>query len=428
MSQLSCSFIGSYGSLGSSPGQFHLPYGITSNTVSNIIYVSDCDNNRVVSFQSTSPNTMSVYGGTAAGSGKGQFNCPRLLVFDSQSAYLYVADGFNNRVVRFNPDKFESTFKSFGSTQSTCHSILSTPRGVAVDSKGRVWVTDTGNNRVIRFDPANYQSSCISFGSVGNGPGQFNYPYGIAVDEKGLVYVADANNRRIVQFDPANFLPSFTTFGSASSPVSIQFGTALRSLLYDSGSGYLYAGDASNNRIVRFRPSNFAGTFESFGTAGAGPGQFNYPYGVAFDSFGTAFVTDSNNNRVESFTCQGVSTNSRVPTAEPTFEPSQEASIGPIQVTSVPTLAYGASYSPSYLKTFAPSAPMISRYPSASPVSTLSKATSTSPDPLLALLALLVLVPLVCLCCCSLYKKIKYTGPEHDEEATGGDQEHTVAE
>lgn len=427
---LTCSLDTSYGTLGSSQGNFHLPYGITSNMVSNILYVSDCNNNRIVSLQSNgvniAPQWIRTYGGITAGAGKGKFNCPRLLTFDEQSGHLYVADGFNNRVVRFHPNKFESTFTSFGSIPSTCNSAFQAPRGVTTDTNGHVWVTDTGNNRVIRFDPMNYQTTCTAFGSSGSGTGQFSYPYGIAFDNiHSLVYVADANNQRIVQFDPANFMTSFVSFPS-SGPSGPHFGTALRSLLYEAVSGYLYAGDASNNRIIRFHPSNFANTFQSFGSAGSGLGQFNYPYAISFDSMGTAFVTDSNNNRVESFSCQGsVVTN---PTYEPTQKPTSESTsvsiatpsneptpVGyvshfPIQSTSLPTLAYGASYKPSR--------PLISRYPSIAPAQALSKATAASPGPLLALLTLLVLFPLACLCCCLLFKKVKYSEPEENAGET----------
>ena len=76
-----------------------------------------------------------------------------------------------------------------------------------------------------------------SFGNSGSGFGQFSYAAGVTVDSAGNVYVAD-------------------TF---------------------------------NNRIDRFNPANFAGTFTSFGSGGSGSGQFNLPYVVAVDSAGYVY-------------------------------------------------------------------------------------------------------------------------------------------
>lgn len=421
---LTCTFSHSYGT---GSDALNLPYGITSSIVTNTIYLTDCNNNRIVSLHSngdkSAPTFLKNYGGPSAGTGKGKFNCPRLLTFEEKSGYLYVADGGNNRIVQFKPSKFASTFTSFGSLPSTCNIGFKAPRGVTTDpNSGQVWVTDSGNNRVVRFDPLNYQTSCTVFGAIGSGVSQFDYPYGIALDKKGLIYVADANNRRIVRFDSTNFLSSFTSFGTSISG-GPNFGTALRSLLYDTSSGYMYAGDASNNRIIRFHPTNFAGTFESFGVAGSGPGQFNYPYALAFDSFGIAFVTDSNNNRVESFRCvdsQVIPTikPTKEPTSEPTDEPTEEPTMEltlvgqvsrrPVQATIAPTLAFGASYRPSK--------PIISRYPSIAPAAALSNPSISTQVPLLVLLTLLALVPLGFFCCCLLCKKFKFTDPDHHGE------------
>src|SRR5436190_4582882 len=48
--------------------------------------------------------------------------------------------------------------------------------------------------------------------------------------------------------------------------------------------GYVYVADTFNNRIQKFTPE---GAFlTEWGSAGDGPGQFNYPSGVAVDNRG----------------------------------------------------------------------------------------------------------------------------------------------
>src|SRR3972149_7403689 len=57
--------------------------------------------------------------------------------------------------------------------------------------------------------------------------------------------------------------------------------------------------DRGNNRIQVF---NSAGVFQSeFGVMGAGPGQFSSPFGVATDSTDRIIVADRVNNRIQIF-------------------------------------------------------------------------------------------------------------------------------
>jgi len=90
-----------------------------------------------------------------------------------------------------------------------------------------------------------------------------------------------------------NFL---LTWGSAAT-FNIPSGVAVDS------SGNVYVTDTLNNRIEKFSST---GTFiTEWGSSGSLNGEFNSPIGVAVDSLGNVFVTDSVNNRVEKFTSTG---------------------------------------------------------------------------------------------------------------------------
>ena len=132
-----------------------------------------------------------------------------------------------------------------------------------------------------------------NFGSLGAGSGQFSGAAGVAVDSAGNVWVADDNNR-IVRFNPADFAGTFTPFGSGqfSKPAGVTVDSA----------GNVYVADYNNNRIDRFNPANFAGTFTSFGSAGSGSAQFSFPAGLTVDSAGNVYVADSNNSRIMQLT------------------------------------------------------------------------------------------------------------------------------
>ena len=68
-------------------------------------------------------------------------------------------------------------------------------------------------------------------------------------------------------------------------------------------SGNTYVTDTNNNRIQKFDSS---GTYiTQWGSFGTGNGQFNYPRSMAIDSSGNAYVTDYQNNRIQKFDSSG---------------------------------------------------------------------------------------------------------------------------
>ena len=82
--------------------------------------------------------------------------------------------------------------------------------------------------------------------------------------------------------------------------------------MFDKSNDNLYVTDTTSvsNQIQKFAPN---GTFISSwgvlgsedGSSGTGPGQFDGPAVVAFDSDGNVYVTDSGNQRVQKFASDG---------------------------------------------------------------------------------------------------------------------------
>jgi sugar lactone lactonase YvrE len=176
--------------------------------------------------------------------------------------------------------------------------VLNNPYGVTVDPSGNVFVADQGNNRIAKFSSSGTFIS--SFGSAGSGDGQFSFAYGVTSDKVGNIYVADAGNNRIQKFsNSGSFLTSFGT-GVLNSP----------NLLTTDSDGDVWVADVGSNKIRQFSGS---GTLLSsigvpgpgWGGAGTGDGQLNRPYGVAFDSSGNVWVTDTFNHRVQEFSQDG---------------------------------------------------------------------------------------------------------------------------
>lgn len=62
-------------------------------------------------------------------------------------------------------------------------------------------------------------------------------------------------------------------------------------------SGYLYSVDTANNSVKKFDASG--NLLLTYGTLGAGDGQFNQPQGIAADSKGYIYVVDTGNQRIQ---------------------------------------------------------------------------------------------------------------------------------
>lgn len=124
-------------------------------------------------------------------------------------------------------------------------------------------------------------------------------PVGLALTtESGVTYLyaADAPRGRILKFNTATGAVA-AVIGSAGAGLG-QFNQPY-GIAVHAASGDLYVAERGNHRVQRV--TNTGGVVMSWGTQGAGPGQFNEPIGVAVDAAGNVYVTDLGNARVQKF-------------------------------------------------------------------------------------------------------------------------------
>jgi NHL repeat len=189
--------------------------------------------------------------------------------------------------------------------------------GVALDrSTGDVFAVDGGNAIVNKYDASG--TLIASFGGPASGEGQLGQGYlsgpaGVAVDQaSGDVYVADRVNNRIVKFDSSGaYMGQFN--GSATPAGGF---SALGSVAVDPTSGDVYVLDPGHGVVDKFDAS---GTPVSvFGTSGVLDGSatpassFAFPIassqaaaGVAVDSSGRLYVSDTEHGVVDEFSSTG---------------------------------------------------------------------------------------------------------------------------
>jgi sugar lactone lactonase YvrE len=277
------------------------PIGVFVDS-SGRLWVGDSNNNRVLRFDNASTiasgtNANGVLGqpdftsNSSATTQSGMYQ-PESVFVDS-SGRLWVADSWNNRVLRFDNAASKSnganadgvlgqtdfTSNGFATTQNG----MGTPYGIYVDSSGRLWVADWGNNRVLRFDNAASKANSANADGVLGQPdftsgtqnttqnGMYN-PYGVAGDNSsGRLYVADSKNNRILVFNSAASLvkganasfvlgqKDFTTssHGTSATTLYVPIG-----VFYDQVTKVLLTADTGNNRVLMYgKPShNFSST------------------------------------------------------------------------------------------------------------------------------------------------------------------------
>jgi sugar lactone lactonase YvrE len=151
-------------------------------------------------------------------------------------------------------DAFGKLIKSFGTGFVQAH-------GMAIDREGNIWVTDSDGKdgkgqQVTKFSPDGKVLMTLGkAGVAGDGPDTFNGPSGVAIAPNGDIFVADGH------------------------------------------------GGGTNARIVKF--SKDGKFIKAWGKKGSGPGEFDLPHSLAFDSKGRLFVADRGNSRIQIFDRDG---------------------------------------------------------------------------------------------------------------------------
>lgn len=264
-------------------------------------------------------------------------NYPTHAVVDPATGKIFVADGLNNRVLRFPASASTTdgaaaeavlgqtnfTSNTAGSTATT----MSNPSSVAMDAAGSLWVADYLNNRVLRYDNAANIASGAPADAV---LGQTNFTNNLsALSQSGFfnpycvytagttLWVTDYNNNRILRFDNAAAKPNGgNADGVLGAPNfnSVIIGTAVNRInspaqIFVDAAGALWLADMGNNRVLRFdnaatlpNGANASGELGQvdFNSAMSGTtaSNFNHPFGVTGDPGGRMYITDLFNNRL----------------------------------------------------------------------------------------------------------------------------------
>ena len=164
---------------------------------------------------------------------------------------------------------------------------LSSPCGIAVNSRGEMVVTERAGHRVSVFDVRGQRVG--TFRSRGDRPEQMIYPAGITVDSVDNIYVS--SQHELQKFTSSGeVIKCVGRRGSKEGHFNDPRGVTIHS-------NQVYVCDRDNHRIQVFDLD--LKYIRSIGSHGKGRGEFDGPHDVAFDTAGNMYVAEYGNERVQ---------------------------------------------------------------------------------------------------------------------------------
>ncbi|MCF8145711.1 MAG: hypothetical protein K9N21_17510 [Deltaproteobacteria bacterium] len=197
-----------------------------------------------------------------------------------------------------NLAKFDSEGELIQRWSATLGDTMGSPLDVAVDKDGNIYLSMV--EHVQKWSATGRLLS--KFGEKGIGDGQFTWCSGLALDLNSNLYVVDAWNQRIQKFDSdGNFILKWGSAGTGDGQFNFTSGY-LFDIAFDNF-GSVYVADTGNQRIQKFTAD---GQFIKKWPIRTGQEGFGSPTGVAVDGEGNVYVVDKGNSVIQKYTSEGV--------------------------------------------------------------------------------------------------------------------------
>ncbi|MGB0102442.1 MAG: SMP-30/gluconolactonase/LRE family protein, partial [Nocardioides sp.] len=309
-----------FGSLGTGDTQFFNPHDLAFGN--DKMYVADTYNNRVQIFSMPGPVdppptalTPEPVGQISDDGGVAPIYPAGVEIVDGT---WYVADSGGARVSTVDP-------ANGAVTPLTASDLLKDPRDLELDvaDPTALWVTNTGGGSIVRISRTSGQQ-------LGSALTELGQPYGLANDAS-RVYVAN-------------------TYGTVANPAGVKAFNRNGTVAWDqtaacgkpflrprdvglADNGQIAVADTDNHRIVILDAAT-GECVRSFGSSGAGTGQFRSPRSVSADGSGGLWVADARNYRIQHLSMTGTTIGAAMPAGTAGDGPQQFRS--PHCITAVP--------------------------------------------------------------------------------------------
>jgi DNA-binding beta-propeller fold protein YncE len=181
-------------------------------------------------------------------------------------------------VLKFDTDG--NVLKSFGA------GTFIAPHGIYVDKDDNIWITDYQDNATLQE------------GGRGRGAGRGAPQVGPIGPRPG----ATKGNQVFKFSGDGKLLMTIGKPGGATEPECCYAPDDV--IVAKNGDIFISEGHGAGNNVI-FKFSKDGKRIKSWGKLGTGPGEFDQPHSLAFDSRGRLYVADRNNNRIQVFDQDG---------------------------------------------------------------------------------------------------------------------------
>ncbi len=330
---------GSYSGDGGPAINAHLstPISVYIDSKDNV-FISDWGNSRLREVDvlgeitTIAGNGIYGYSGDGGPSTAAELNGP-MGIYEDASGNIYVADIGNERIRKIDVNGIISTFAgngNYGFSGDGGLAIAATfedPAGICGDDLGNMYVADEFNNRVRKINPNGIISTIAGSGArgyAGDGGAAIQaalyYPSGVAVDGAGNLYIADESNNCIRKVNQKGIIS--TIAGNGLPGFSGDGGQSILSELYNAAGvgidngGNIYITDGFNNRIRKINRDGIISTIAGNGIAGytglgdtATLASIFDPVSISADASDNLYFANAFNNTIEKLSALPVGAN-----------------------------------------------------------------------------------------------------------------------
>ncbi len=247
---------------------FNFPVSVASDGAGNL-YVTDFNNNEirkiVISTGAVTLLAGSATGASGSANGTGSaatFNGPEGITYNSTTGALYVTEGNGNRIRKVTTAGVVTTFAGSGTAGNTngtgTTAQFFAPRSIAADASGNLYVADYGNNEIRKITTAAvvslFAGSATGASGSANGTGSaatFSSPLSVTVDASGNLYIGDGSNliRAITSAAVVTTVAGTGSIGYVDGAGTLAEFNRMEGIEYNPTNGTVLIGDLFNNVI-----------------------------------------------------------------------------------------------------------------------------------------------------------------------------------